>query len=385
MSPAQQLDDVLTQGHAAGPLHGLPVGIKDIVDVAGLPCENGTTLDQGRRPQEDAELVTALRSAGALIMGKTVTTELAYFSPGKTRNPHDVSRTPGGSSSGSAAAVAAGMVPLAIGSQTNGSVIRPASFCGIVGFKPTRGLISTKGVLRQAQNLDTIGAFANCVDDVAALTDVIACSGSNQNGTGIDLLTCCQSDPPSPPRFAYVKTPVWEMAEEATQSGFEALVKRIGAQVESVELPPNFDNGHAAHFQINMVEIAKNFDHYAVRGLDQLSRKMQTAIDEGHAISAPNYLRALDCIDELNAGLDAIFNEYDAIITPAAVGEAPVDLNQTGNPAFCTLWTLCGTPAISLPLLKGPNGLPIGVQLVARVGDDARLLRTARWLEQSLD
>lgn len=355
-----------------GPLHGRVVGIKDIVDVAGWPCANGTELDAGRVPTADADCVAALKQAGALILGKTVTTELAYFSPGKTRNPHDATRTPGGSSSGSAAAVGAGMVPLAVGSQTNGSVVRPAAFCGVVGFKPTRGVISTKGAVRQAQSLDTLGSFALSVEDVALMTDVMAASRTS-------FLETCRSEPPSRPRLALVRTPVWDMAESSTQSAFEALAASLGA--DEIVLPPIFEQAHAAHRHINMAELAQNFAGYARRGREQLSGKLQEAIDLGNATTAPTYLDAVDLIEPLNEALAPLLAEYDALLTPSAAGEAPSDLTQTGNPAFCTMWTLCGMPAITLPHLKGPNGMPIGTQLVAARGDDGRLLRTARWLE----
>lgn len=358
-----------------GPLHGWPIAIKDIVDVAGMPCENGTVLDAGRQPVVDADCVASLKTTGALIMGKSVTTELAYFSPGKTRNPHDQNRTPGGSSSGSAAAVGAGMIRAAVGSQTNGSVVRPASFCGVVGYKPTRGLIPTVGAVRQSQSLDTIGSFARSVDDVAIFTQVMA-KGSPS------LVKTCRSEPPVTPKLAFVRTPVWDQADPATQKAFEALAQTHAAQ--PIELDEIFSSAHSAHRQINMAELAQNFAHYAARGLDRLSEQMQAAIVEGNGVSAPDYLNALELIEPLNQALASIFEAYDAILTPSAPGEAPIGLDRTGNPAFCTLWTLCGTPAITLPHLKGPSGMPVGIQLVAARGDDARLLRTARWLEKQL-
>jgi len=372
---AETLDRRRASGQAIGALHGLPVGIKDIIDVADMPCENGTMLDAGRVPTQDAASIRALKAAGAVILGKTVTTELAYFHPGKTRNPHDLTRTPGGSSSGSAAAVAAGMVPLAVGSQTNGSVIRPAAFCGVVGFKPSRGLIPTDGALCQAQSLDTLGVFATTVDGAALLAGVL--SGDQRLSAAA---TEALEPPPVPPRIAFCRTTVWGEASADTAAGLEALVKRLGAIAEAIDLPAAFARGHAIHRRINMAELTANFAPYAARGRDRLSRKMQEAIDEGNAISAPSYLQALASIHTLNAALDPLFERFDAILTAAAPGEAPADLSQTGNPVFCTLWTLCGTPAITLPLLRGINGMPIGVQLVGRRGDDRRLLRTAAWL-----
>ena len=372
---ADRLDQQRQSGEAIGPLHGLPVGIKDIIDVEDMPCENGTLLDAGRTPTQDAACVRALKAAGAIILGKTVTTELAYFNPGKTRNPHDTTRTPGGSSSGSAAAVAAGMVPLAVGSQTNGSVIRPASFCGVVGYKPTRGLIPTAGALCQSPNLDTLGVFARTVDGAAMLAAIMAVEHGQP-----ELSTSTADEPPMPPRLAFCRTPVWDQADADTASGLESLAGSLGASVEELDLPAVFNDGHANHRRINMAELAANFAHYAERGRDRLSPKMQAAIDEGNALSAPDYLQALASIVTLNTALEPIFERFDAILCASAPGEAPADLTQTGNPVFCTLWTLCGTPAITLPLLRGNNGMPIGVQLVGRRGDDVRLLRTANWL-----
>lgn len=372
---AEQLDQQRQSGEAIGPLHGLPVGIKDIIDVEDMPCENGTVLDAGRIPTQDAACARSLKAAGAIILGKTVTTELAYFNPGKTRNPHDTTRTPGGSSSGSAAAVAAGMVPLAVGSQTNGSVIRPASFCGIVGYKPTRGLIPTAGALCQSQNLDTLGVFARTVGGAAMLAAILAGEHCQR-----ELAMSTADEPPMPPRLAFCRTPVWDHADADTANGLESLAGSLGASVEEVDLPTVFNDGHANHRRINMAELAANFASYAERGRDRLSPKMQAAIDEGNALSAPDYLQALASIESLNTALEPIFERFDAILCASAPGEAPADLTQTGNPVFCTLWTLCGTPAITLPLLRGNNGMPIGVQLVGRRGDDARLLRTANWL-----
>ena len=384
---AEGLDRLRRSGQAIGPLHGLPVGIKDIIDVRGMPCENGTPLDAGRRPAADASLVKALRAAGALILGKTVTTELAYFQPRETRNPHDLERTPGGSSSGSAAAVAAGMVPLAIGSQTNGSVIRPASFCGVVGFKPTRGLIPTDGVLRQAPSLDTIGVFARNVADAALLADVIAIADPSGFGWPIArpaLLETASTEPPLAPVLAFVKTSKWPDAEPDTIQAFDELIERLGEHCDLVELPEVFASGHAIHRCLNYAEMARYYRRYVDRGREQLSAKLLAAYDEGMEISARDYMEARDAIEVLAAGISEIFTRYDAIVTPAACGEAPRDPTTTGDPGFCTLWTLSGAPAVTLPLLAGSHGMPMGVQLVGERGQDARLLRTARWLEREL-
>ena len=384
---AEWLDRHRRSGRATGALHGLPVGIKDIIDVRGMPCENGTPLDAGRRPTANASLVSALEAAGGLILGKTVTTELAYFQPRETRNPHDLERTPGGSSSGSAAAVAAGMVPLAIGSQTNGSVIRPASFCGVVGFKPTRGLIPTDGVLCQAPSLDTIGVFARNVADAALLADVIATGDPDGSGRPMArqaLLETASTEPPLAPVLAFVRTSKWPDAEADTVQAFDELLERLGECCDLVELPEVFASGHAIHRCLNYAEMARYYRRYVDRGRASLSTKLLAAYDEGMEISARDYLEARDAIAVLAAGCSEIFTRYDAIITPAACGEAPRDRTTTGDPGFCTLWTLLGVPAVTLPLLAGSNGMPMGVQLVGERGQDARLLRTARWLEREL-
>ncbi len=352
-----------------GPLHGVPVGIKDIIDTADLPTENGTVLDAGRRPRSDATLVRRLREAGAVIMGKTVTTELAYFAPGKTRNPHDPAHTPGGSSSGSAAAVAAGMVPLAIGTQTTGSVIRPASFCGVVGYKPSLGLIPSDGVVTQSHWLDTVGVFARSVADAACTVRLMA--GDGMDGTDI----------PATPRFAFVRSPVWEEAEPSQRAAFERFAADLGVRCTPVDLPSDFDDARARHTTINVAGIAHYLGAYYERGRDRLSEKMRTAVEDGRRILAVDYQAAIDAIDHYNRLLDPIFDDYDAILTPATTGEAPRGLETTGDPTFCALWTLCGTPAITLPLLRGPAGLPVGVQLVGRRNADDRLLAAASWLE----
>ena len=374
-------------GRPTGPLHGVPVGLKDIIDTRDFPTENGTVFDKGRRPRNDAAVVDRLREAGAIILGKTVTTELAVFTPGKTRNPHDPKRTPGGSSSGSAAAVGASMVPLAVGSQTNGSVIRPASFCGVVGFKPSRGLISRRGMLSQSETLDTVGVFARTIEDAALIADALAGYDAGDPQTipaaAPQLLATAQSRPPVKPSFALVRSPVWEKAEEDVREGFRELHEALGDRMVEIELPEPFAEAHEWHRAINMAEMARNYARYYDKDPALLSDRLRGMIEEGLAVRAVDYLRALDGIAVLNAGLEKVFDRYDAIVTPAAPGEAPVG-EATGDPAFSTIWTYCGVPAMTLPLLTGSNGMPIGVQLVGRRLYDGRLLRSAEWLSKRL-
>lgn len=380
---AKAADRLQKNGQQLGPLHGVPVGVKDIIDTQDMPTENGTALDIGRRPEKDAVMLSGLRRAGAILLGKTVSTELAYYAPNKTRNPHDPGRTPGGSSSGSAAAVAAHMVPVAIGTQTNGSVIRPASFCGTVGYKPTWGLIPRTGVLAQSFYLDTIGTFGRTLEDAALLADCLIGHDEGDQATrpiaALDLLAAASTPLPEPPRLAFARTPVWDQAEPSTQEAFLTLADKLARHCTPVDLPGLFEEGHALQGQLMTSGFAYNFGHYEARGRDQLSLQMQKAIDAGRDVRAEAYLLAVEKRETLNAGLNDLFKTYDAILTPAAAGAAPQGLDSTGNPAFCTLWTLCGTPAITLPLLRGENDMPLGVQLVGPRGSDARLMRIAAW------
>jgi Asp-tRNA(Asn)/Glu-tRNA(Gln) amidotransferase A subunit family amidase len=374
-------------GRSIGPLHGVPVGIKDIFDTADYGTEFGSALWQGRTPRTDAVAVARLRAAGAVILGKTVTTEYAYFHPGKTRNPHDPARTPGGSSSGSAAAVAAGMVPAAIGSQTNGSVVRPAAFCGVVGFKPTHGLIPRTGALLLSRALDHVGVFARSVVDAALIADVIAGHDAEDPDTRAiatgQLAIAAASEPPLPPRFAFVRGPAWKAAEPYLDEAFAELVEALGDAVQAIDLSSAFDRGIDFQGIIMAADMAHNFRRDLARGGDALSPQLKDLLMRGRQVTAFDYLEATSAAETLNGQLDELFNEFDAILTPSAPGEAPIG-TATGNPIFCSLWTYLGTPAVSLPLLAGENGMPIGVQLVARRGNDTRLLRTARWLSRHI-
>ena len=388
LEQARQADRRRSAGTAVGPMHGLPVGVKDIFDTRDMPTENGTPLNAGRAPSEDATVVALLREAGAVIMGKTVTTELAVYAPGKTRNPRDPAHTPGGSSSGSAAAVAAGMVPLAVGSQTNGSVIRPAAYCGVYGFKPSYGRVSRHNALAQSPPLDTVGVFARSVEDLALIGDCVMAYDDRdpamRPATRPQLSRIAMQEPPLPPVFAFVKSPVWDQAEDGTRAAFAELTGLLGEACDEVDLPEVFDGAVAWHRSIMYADLAKSFAALYARGKDQLSDILRGMIEEGQSVRAVDYNAALDWTHVLNAGLEQIFERYDAILTPATTGEAPAGLEATGSPIFCTLWTLCGLPAVSLPLLEGPGGLPLGVQLVGRRGDDARLLRSARALAERI-
>jgi Asp-tRNA(Asn)/Glu-tRNA(Gln) amidotransferase A subunit family amidase len=381
---ARRCDEARRLGRPQGPLHGIPVGVKDIIDTRDMPTENGTVLHAGRRPTRDAAVVERLRTAGAVVLGKTVTTELAVYHPGKTRNPHDPERTPGGSSSGSAAAVAAAMVPLAIGSQTNGSVIRPASYCGVFGFKPSHGLISRFGVLAQSRPLDHIGVFARTVEDLALIAEPLIGFDARDSDTRLEapprLLEVARQDWPLPPDLALVKSPVWDQADDDLKAAFAELAEALGPRIIEIDLPEAFKAAHGLHGMIMAVDLARSFAAEYERGRDQLSARLRGIIEDGRRALAIDYAQALGLVPALRDSLDPLFARYDMIVTPATTGQPPRGLESTGSPAFCTIWTLLGLPAVTLPLLTGADGMPIGVQLVGRFGDDARVLRTARWL-----
>ena len=384
LAQARARDQDRREGKPVGPLHGVPVGIKDIFDTGDMPTEDGSVLHAGRTPAYDATAVQRLRSAGAVILGKTVTTEFATYTPGKTRNPRNPAHTPGGSSSGSAAAVAAGMVPLALGSQTNGSVIRPAAFCGVYGFKPTHGLISRAGVMQLSRTLDHVGMFARTLEDIALAAEQLVGHDPRDPDTRprarVPFVDTLAQEPPLPPMLAFVKGPTWERASEESKAAFAELVAALGDRIVEVPMP---DSAHRAldwHREIMEAEMAANLDLEWEKGRERISPNLRAQLERGRAAKALDYQRARARIPLLNEGFDEIFERCSAIVTPAAPGTAPPGLAATGDPAFCTLWTLCGMPALNLPLMRGENGLPMGAQLVGKRDDDARLLRTARWL-----
>ncbi|HEY1233178.1 MAG TPA: amidase, partial [Candidatus Binatia bacterium] len=384
LAQARSADERRLTGQPVGALHGLPVAIKDIFDTADFPTEYGSAIYAGHTPSRDATVVALLRAAGAVILGKTVTTELAYFSPGKTRNPQNFEHTPGGSSSGSAAAVAAEMVPLAIGSQTNGSTIRPAAYCGIVGFKPTHGLISRYRSLALSRTLDHVGLFARSIADIALLAEQVVRYDENDPDTEsrapIPFSQIAAEEPPLPPMFAFIKTPLWQRADEDTQAGFAEIIEQLGSQVEEVELFPSAEQAWEWHRTIMSAEMAANLERIWEKSGDKISEQLRSQLEAGRKVLAVDYQRALRQITPMQESFVELFEQrYDAILTPAAPSAAPKGISSTGDPGFCTLWTLCGMPCVSLPLLQSSDTLPIGVQLVGARNSDAKLLRTARW------
>jgi len=384
----ERLNGLRQVGAPLPPLFGVPIALKDNIDTCDYATEWGYAPASGRTPSVDAFLVHKLRQAGALVWAKSHCTELAYMQPTVTENPRAPGHTPGGSSSGSAAAVAAGLVPAAVGTQTNGSVIRPASFCGVVGFKPSRGLIFNGGILKGAPSLDQVGVFARSVPDAAAVAEVLV--GGHQLASGqlvfpMQLASICNEEPPLPPKFMFVKTPMWERVEPAAREAFEALADELKDCMVEVELPQSVANALIWHKTIMDAEmhaslqrlVADNGNHASTSTLDMLAR--------GAKLLAADYLQASERMQVAAAGFDEFFEHFDAILTPATLGAAPAGLESTGDPVMSTLWTFAGLPCLSLPLLQTEAGLPLGVQLVGALHNDARLLRTARWLVKRLD
>mgnify|MGYP001033742460 FL=1 len=388
LKQAKKLDQDHQSGKVHGDLHGVPVGIKDIFDTENMPTSDGTEIHKENPSWNDCTVVSKLKQAGAIIMGKTVTTELAYYSPGKTKNPHDPTRTPGGSSSGSAAAVASHMVPLAIGSQTNGSVIRPASYCGVVGYKPTKGLISRHLVLQISRALDQIGVFSNTLEDAALISEQLFGYDKQDPDTSLSakpkLLDATKQKPPLEPIFAYIKLPFMDELDEDAKKGFEEIKDELKGKIDEIELPEGFVDIPEWHKVIMESDMARSFSVEYTKSKHKLSNNIIEAIERGMKYTAVEYNNALSKIDAANIYFKQFFYDYDAILTPSASGEAPKGLKSTGNPIFCTIWTFCGMPCISLPLLQGNNGLPIGVQLVSSLFDDERLFRNASWLTKKI-
>ncbi|HKW77603.1 MAG TPA: amidase [Candidatus Limnocylindria bacterium] len=360
-------------GAPVGRLEGVPIGVKDIYDTAGIPTENGSRIFKGRVPERSAAAVRAAESAGAIVLGKTVTAELAYLTPGPTLNPWDPSRTPGGSSMGSAAAVAAGVVPAAIGSQTNGSVIRPAAFCGVVGYKPTVGRISLDGVFEFARTLDHAGVFARSVRSAGLFAAILA--GDSERSP--------RADSARVPRFAALRTSEWEHASDPMKERFQSDVDRLaaaGGPVEWPAPPAGLDDAVEIIQTVMLYEGAQAVLPKIARRPELVSAFARERLGQGARTSEQAYGDAMRKRDRLIAAFADWSAQYDAILTPPTTGEAPAP-ETTGDPRFCSRWSLLGAPAITIPTGLGPHGLPLGLQLVAAPGDDERLLRAATWAE----
>ena len=386
LEKAEEADEYRRSGKPLGPLHGLPIAIKDIIGTLDMPTECGTPIRKKMSSSQDAEVVNLLKIAGAIVMGKTVTTELAYFHPGKTTNPYDYSRTPGGSSSGSAATVAAHMAPLSIGSQTNGSIIRPASYCGVVGYKPSYGLISRSGILRQSDRLDTVGVFGKTVEDVALFAKSLIKKDLYDTSTvhyaADEMLNICRKGPLFDPKFIFYKTKNWKNIDKESQKSFEFFIKTFEKNIEVFDTPSYFDDIPKYHKIIHETDMANNFQGYYKKSKKKLSKEIISAIERGLKYTAKDYAEAIDFMKRSYESYREVFEDYHGVLTPATTGVADKGLKSTGSPEFCTIWTYMGLPSISLPLLAGANNLPLGVQLIGDKLDDLRFLGVANWLEK---
>ena len=386
LEKAAEADDYRRSGKPLGPLHGIPVALKDIVGTVDMPTECGTVIRKGKSYSQNAEIVDLLLASGAIIMGKTATSELAYLGPSKTTNPHDHSRTPGGSSSGSAASVASFMAPLSIGSQTGGSVIRPASYCGVVGYKPTYGLISRNGVLKTSDKLDHIGVFGRSVEDVALLAKVLI-KKDNYDTTTVHYSTEYMLDetkkgPLFDPKFIFYKTESWKLIEKKSREAFEYFIKSFKNNIEVFDTPSYFKDIHKYHQIIHETDLANNFALYYQKYKKKLSKFMQDAISKGNKHSAKEYAEAIDFMKRSYDSFQEVFEDYHGILSPSSPGVAPKGLKSTGTAEFNKVWSYMGTPCISLPLLQGESNMPLGVQLIGAKFDDHRFLGVANWLEK---
>jgi amidase len=360
-----------------GPLHGVPIAVKDLIDTFDMPTGYGSPIYRGHRPAADAACVALARAAGAVVLGKTVTTEFAAFTPGKTANPHNPGHTPGGSSSGSAASVADGMAPLAFGTQTAGSVIRPASYCGVVGYKPSFGLIARTGVKPLADSLDTVGVYARDVADAAFFAGVLSERAALRH----------LAVPEAVPRYGLYRTPMWAEAEPATAAALDrarAALERAGAVVEEVAVRPEHQGLNEAQDKVMGYEMCRALADERLRHSAELSPRLAQMLDAGMAIGADEYDDARTLAAAARATLGDFVGGLDAVLTPAAPGEAPAGLGYTGNPVFNRMWTLLGVPCVAVPAWRSASGLPVAVQLIGRIGDDARLVAAAAYLEQAL-
>lgn len=360
-----------------GPLHGIPVGVKDVIDTGDMPTECGTPIHAGVRPAADAACVALLKGAGAVILGKTRTTELATFQPTVTRNPHDLSRTPGGSSSGSAAAVAEGMVPAALGTQTWGSVIRPAAYCGVVGIKPGFGTVPRAGLRLQSDSLDTVGGFCRSAADLPLLLAGMA-------GIDLDELSVAA---PERPRIGICRGPGIGQAAAESLAALDAAAETLGAggaELQEMPVPARFEEAWELQPRIALHEMARSYAAEWFAARDRLSARLRQGIEDGLRISRADHVAALAVAHEARAALARRFESFDALLTLAQPGEAPKGLDSTGDPAFNRLWTLVGAPSVTLPVMRGPEGMPVGVQIVGPPRDEGRLLALAANAERQL-
>ena len=360
-----------------GPLHGIPVGIKDIFETADMPTAYGSPIYRGNRPRADASAVALIRAAGAVIIGKTVTAELGAMYPGKTVNPHNAAHTPGGSSSGSAAAVGDFMVPVTFGAQTAGSLIRPAAFCGVIGYKPSYGTFNQAGLKVQAQSLDTMGLIARSLDDIELFSAVL---------TSRTPPTVSQLHERAP-KIGICRTHLWSEVEASTAEAMEDAATRLaaaGASVVDVDLPASFAALTEAHIKVLMFEGVRSMAYEWNFHREQLSDMLQGILQASEKCSFEDYITALALGEACRAQMSEIFKDFDVLLAPSAAGEAPLGLGSTGDTRHQTMWTFLHVPCVTLPTHVGRNGLPVGVLLVGPSRGDDALLATARWVEERL-
>ena len=361
----------------AGPLRGAPIGVKDVIDMRGHTAAWGSPIYRGRMPHGDASCVALCRAAGGNLFGKTVTTEFAYFSPGRTVNPHNPEHTPGGSSMGSAAAVADGMLPFAFGTQTAASVTRPAAYCGVIGYKASWGSFDLQGICGLAPSLDTLGFFCREIEDIPLMRSVLC-------GDRADLEPRGDGDGP---RVGFVKTPHWDLADDVTRN---LLTQAAGSladltPTEEVELPPGFEGLADCHNGIMAFEAARARAHEYHAHADLLSPQFRELMETGRAVTRDAYRGLKGQAAEAMNQLATLFDRYDVLLAPSATGEAPLGLGSTGNPIFSRMWTLLKVPSVTLPAGRGPAGLPLGIQLIGRLDEDNALLRDAQWIQAALN
>jgi Asp-tRNA(Asn)/Glu-tRNA(Gln) amidotransferase A subunit family amidase len=371
----------LDQGAHQGLLHGLPIGVKDLIATADMPTAYGSPIYAGHQPALDATCVALAREAGAVVMGKTVTTEFATFQPNQTRNPHNLAHTPGGSSSGSAAAVADGMVPLALGTQTAGSLIRPAAYCGIVSFKPSFGGINRAGVKPLSDTLDTVGTMARIVPDVALFAAALT-------GRKAWLVRPLDAHVSRPLRVGLCHTYEWPQALPETQAAMQHAADAIQANtamvLRDVRLPVDYQQLVQAQTHIQLAEQAQCFAFERLNHWAQLSPRLQGIVQAGLAVTPEQYDQAQAVVARCRAQLAEVFQDVDVLLAPSAAGAAPEGLDNTGDPLFCRIWTVLHTPAVNIPAGLAPNGLPVGLQVVGPVGADAFTLAAAHALHLCL-
>ena len=387
LEAAQALDTFRLSGRPVGPLYGLPIVLSDLIETKQQPTTNGTKIDSAKQGSKDSAVAERLKASGAVLLGKTRVSELGVVTPPETVHPTSLTHRPGNSASGAAAAIAAGLSPMGIGLESCGSVLRPAAYCGIYGMQPSHGSISRRGILPLVPNLDTVGLLGRSLADLALLGDVLYGyddqDSSTRLGTAPRLLETCLSKAPVKPTIAFLELP-FTPADEETQGALAELEEVLGDQAFHVGLPSLFEEGLAAHDLIVKAELSRTLRHYWDRGKEGLSDTLKQLLVEGAEIRAKEYLGALDWIKVLRSGLEEILQRCDAFVVPATLGTAPRLDNPEESTRFQDLWNLCGMPVLSIPLFQSVSGMPLGVQLVGPPAGEARLLRTAHWLESTV-